>query len=325
VDEEGGQAGSVHEPVLLNEVLENLSPRSGGLYIDGTLGAGGHAKAVLDLCEPGGRLLGLDRDPQALAVARSRLEPCAERAVLLQGSYASLEVTARRHAFADVQGILLDLGLSSLQLADAQRGFSFKVDAPLDMRYDPAQEETADDLVNGLAQANLANLLYRYGEEWQSRRIARAIVAARPIVGTAHLAEVIAKAKGRRGRKGHIHPATKSFQALRIAVNHELEALEEVLPQAVRLLAQGGRLVVISFHSLEDRIVKQFMRRESRDCICPPEIPECVCGHLATLKTLTRRPIRPSSEEVSRNPRSRSARMRVAGRLPCDGNPSGAN
>jgi 16S rRNA (cytosine1402-N4)-methyltransferase len=238
--------------------------------------------------------------------------------VTVQGSYASLQEIATRQGFVGVHGILLDLGLSSLQLADQSRGFSFQVDAPLDMRYSPDREETAAHLVNQLSESDLADLLFRYGEEWQSRRIARAIVSARPIERTGRLATVVARAKGRRGR---IHPATKTFQALRIAVNRELETLERGLPQAVSLLAAGGRLAVISFHSLEDRIVKRFFRRESRDCICPPEVPRCVCGHRATVRVLTRKPIRPSAREVEENPRSRSARMRVAERLTVDSRP----
>ena len=318
MDSEDGKAWSAHRPVLTSEVLRSLDPRPGGAYIDGTLGAGGHAEAVLRLCEPGGRLLGLDTDPQALNVAGARLASVSDRVVTEQASYACVREIATRHGFVGVQGILLDLGLSSLQLADESRGFSFQVDAPLDMRYNPDQEETAAHLVNRLSESDLAELLFRYGEERQARRIARAIVSERPIERTDRLAAVVAKAKGRRER---IHPATKTFQALRIAVNRELEALEQGLPQAVSLLAAGGRLVVISFHSLEDRIVKRFFRRESQDCICPPELPRCVCGHRATVTVLTRKPIRPSAREVQENPRSRSARMRVAERLPADCRP----
>jgi 16S rRNA (cytosine1402-N4)-methyltransferase len=212
-----------------------------------------------------------------------------------------------------VDGILLDLGLSSLQLADADRGFSFQVDGPLDMRFDTtSSDSTAADLINQLSWEELADILYEYGEETQSRRVARAIIEARPLHTTRQLADVIEQAVGR--RRGRLHPATLAFQALRIAVNEELTALERALPQAVDLLVSGGRLVVIAFHSLEDRVVKRFMRRESRDCICPPELPVCTCGHEATLRVVTRGPIRPTDEEVRMNPRSRSARLRIAER-----------
>lgn len=309
----GEKKWAAHKPVLLREVIENLKPQSGGWYIDATLGAGGHAEAILAQSTPTVKLLGLDRDPQALAIARVRLQHCAGRVDIVQGNFASLENIAAERGFLGVQGILLDLGLSSLQLADENRGFSFQIDAPLDMRFDPSQGETAADLVNELLESDLADVIFQYGGERRSRRIARAIVKARPITRTARLAEVVSRAVGRRTR---IHPATKTFQALRIAVNRELEALEQVLPQAVDLLAPEGRLLVISFHSLEDRIVKRFFQHESRDCICPPELPVCMCDHRATLRIVTRRPVRPLAEEVQDNPRSRSARLRVAARLP---------
>ena len=288
-----------------------LAVRPGGVYIDGTVGGGGHAEAILESSAPDGRLLGLDRDPGALEAAGERLARFGGRAVLRHGSFARLAALAE--GFAPVDGVLLDLGLSSLQLADPARGFAFSQEGPLDMRFDPtAPGPTAADLVNGLPVKELAALLYRYGEERQAGRIAEAIVAARPLETTRQLAEVIERAVGRRGR---IHPATRTFQALRIAVNKELEALEAALPQAVDLLRPGGRLVVISFHSLEDRIVKRFLRRESRDCICPPETPVCTCGHTAQLRLLTRKPVRPDPEEVERNPRARSARLRAAERI----------
>ena len=292
--------------------MEGLIPRAHGRYVDATLGAGGHAEAILGLSAPTGELLGLDRDAQAVAIARLRLKHYDDRTVLVQGSFASLNEIAAEHGFLKVQGILLDLGLSSLQLADETRGFSFQIDSPLDMRFDPSQGATAADLVNGLSESDLADIIFRYGEERRARRIARAIVKARPIVRTSRLAEVVSRAAGRRTR---IHPATKTFQSLRIAVNRELEALEQVLPQAVSLLAPQGRLVVISFHSLEDRIVKRFFQRESRDCVCPPEAPVCMCDHRATLRVITRRPVRPTVEETQNNPRSRSARLRIAARL----------
>ncbi len=230
----------------------------------------------------------------------------------MHSSFVRLAEIARACHFVPADGVLFDLGLSSLQLADSTRGFAFMTEGPLDMRFDPtAGGPTAAALVNHLSLEELTTLLYRYGEERQARRIAEAILATRPFHTTKDLAAIVERVVGRRGR---IHPATRTFQALRIAVNDELAALEEALPQAVEILASGGRLAVISFHSLEDRLVKHFLRRESRDCICPPGTPVCVCGHRATLRLVTRKPIRPTADEVTANPRSRSARLRVAGR-----------
>ncbi len=311
----GGEPQDVHVPVLVDEVLEGLQVGPGQRIIDTTVGGGGHAIEVLSASAPDGLLLGFDRDPAALAVARSRLASYEGRFELVHSSFAQLEAVAHKHDFLPVDGVLFDLGLSSLQLADEARGFSFMTEGPLDMRFDPTgSDPTAAYLVNHLPAEELADILYRYGEERQSRRIARAIVEARPIETTSDLSDVIKQAVGR--RRGRLHPATLTFQALRIAVNDELKALEEALPQAVSLLAPGGRLVVISFHSLEDRIVKRFTRRESRDCICSKELPVCVCHHHATLQEITRKPIRPTEEEVEANPRASSARMRVAERLP---------
>ncbi|RME08288.1 MAG: 16S rRNA (cytosine(1402)-N(4))-methyltransferase RsmH, partial [Anaerolineae bacterium] len=225
-------------------------------------------------------------------------------------SYLTLPRQLQALGWESVDGILLDLGVSSMQLGDPRRGFSFREDGPLDMRFDPSADVTAAELVNTLPEEELADLIYRYGEERRSRRIARAIVASRPIESTRHLAEIIRRAVGS-GRE-RIHPATRTFQALRIAVNRELEAVEQVLPLAVEALAPGGRLAVISFHSLEDRLVKQYFRQESRDCLCPPEQVVCTCDHLASLTLVSRGAIRPDEEEVSANPRARSARLRVA-------------
>ncbi len=224
----------------------------------------------------------------------------------------SLTERLREIGWNGVDGILLDLGLSSMQLDTPERGFSFQQDAPLDMRFDPASPTTAADLVNNLPQDELADLIYRNGEERASRRIARAIVKARPLQTTRQLAAVIETVLPRKGR---IHPATQTFQALRIAVNQELERVENVLPQAVAALKSGGRLAIISFHSLEDRIVKEYFRRESRDCICPPRQPVCTCGHKATLKEITRKPITPGEAEIAANPRARSAKLRIAEKL----------
>ncbi len=300
-----------HIPVLYHEVLQFLAPKSGRRYVDGTVGAGGHAWGILEASAPSGLLLGFDRDPQALALAADYLAPFGERVRLIHASFASLLTVLHQQGWEQVDGILLDLGLSSMQLDTPERGFSFQQDAPLDMRFDPSTPVTAADLINTLSEGELADLFYRYGEEPAARRIAHAIVRARPLHTTAELAHLV---EGLIPRRGPIHPATRVFQALRIAVNRELEALEQVLPQAVQALAPGGRLVVIAFHSLEDRIVKEFFRRESRDCLCPPRQPLCTCGHRATLHILTPKPVVPGAEEIARNSRARSARLRCAER-----------
>ena len=300
-----------HIPVLLDEVLTGLNPQPGQRFIDGTVGAGGHTEAILKATAPDGQVLAMDADPAALDIARQRLAPYGDRVRLVHANFSQLATLAHDHHFVPVHGVLLDLGLSSIQLSAGERGFSFQNEGPLDMRYDPGGPTTAADLVNNLPQEELADLLYRFGEERRSRAIARAIVAARPLHTTRQLAEVVAQAVG--GRRGaRIHPATRTFQALRIAVNDELGALSRALPAAVSLLAPAGRLAVISFHSLEDRIVKDFFRQESRDCLCPPEQPTCTCGHRATLRIITRKPIRASSREIAANPRARSAKLRVA-------------
>jgi len=309
-----------HVPVMYDVVLAQLALKPGDHVIDGTLGGAGHALGMLQATAPDGRLLGLDSDPKAIARARERLAPFRQRVVLVQSSFRTLETVVCTQHFPSADGVLLDLGLSSYQLAAPERGFSFVKDGPLDMRFDPDQGQTAADLVNQLSEEELAEILYRYGEERKSRRIARAIVAAGPLETTLELADVIARAVGgsqrRSGRRTRrLHPATRSFQALRIAVNDELGALEAVLPQAVGALRPGGRIVVISFHSLEDRVVKRFFRREAKDCICPPEQPVCNCQHQPTLRVITRRPLRPDELEVAQNPRARSARLRVAERL----------
>jgi len=303
-----------HTPVLYQNVLSALQLRPGERYIDGTVGAGGHARGILEGSSPDGLLLGLDRDPDALRKAGQTRAAFGDRCFLRQSSYADMAQQAAWLGWERIYGILLDLGLSSMQLADARRGFSFQLDGPLDMRFDREVGPTAEDLVNTLAERELVRILSEYGEEPRSRTVARAIVAARPLHTTGELANVVAAAAAR-SRSG-LHPATRTFQALRIAVNGELDMLADGLQAAVDLLQPGGRLAVIAFHSLEDRIVKQFFNRERRDCICPPEQPVCTCGHRATLKVITRHPERPSEAEQRRNPRSRSARLRVAERLP---------
>lgn len=302
-----------HLPVLYQQVLQALQPFSPGRFIDGTVGAGGHSWGILNASGPEGKVLGCDLDPLALAIAREKLSPFGSRAILVQSSYTELVVEMRRLGWEQVNGIVIDLGVSSMQIDTAARGFSFLAEGPLDMRFSPSQQVSADDLINHLPEAELATILWKYGEEQQSRRIARAICAARPLHTTLELAEVIRKASV--GKPGRIHPATRTFQALRIAVNEELQAIEKVLPRAVEALAPGGRFAVISFHSLEDRLVKQFFRRESKDCICPPEQPVCTCGHKASIREMSRKPIEADEEEIKQNPRSRSARLRVVEKL----------
>jgi 16S rRNA (cytosine1402-N4)-methyltransferase len=305
-----------HAPVLTEEVVRHLAVQPGGRYVDCTTGAGGHAKAILEAADPGGLLLGLDADPLAIETAAQTLAKFGNSVRLLHSNFRDLARACRLNSFVPVHGVLFDLGVSSMQLSDRARGFSFQVEAPLDMRFSPGQTLTADDIVNGYDEAPLAEVIWRFGEEVASRRIARAIIRARPIRTTTGLAGVVSRAA--RGPHHRIHPATRTFQALRIAVNDELAALESGLEQARDILGHGGRLVVVSFHSLEDRIVKQFLQRESRDCICPPDEPACVCHHRASLRILTKRTVTPTAEEVALNPRSRSARLRAAEKLAGD-------
>lgn len=309
-----------HTPVLRDEVLEGLQPAPGKQYIDGTVGGGGHTIAILQRIAPGGQLLGIDADPAALAATRARLhELSAEvsaQARLVHGNFADMQSLALTHGMDAVDGILLDLGVSSYQLDTPVRGFSFAQDGPLDMRMDPSYEETAATLLAGLKEQEIADIIYRYGEERFSRRIARRIVQQReqqPIQTTHQLAEIVRQAmpghKGKGRRHEPIHPATRTFQALRIAVNGELERLEQALPQAVQLLRPGGRLVVISFHSLEDRIVKWFFRAESG--YGGSEAPD----RPVQLRIITKKPVEAQEEERETNPRSRSARLRAAERI----------
>ncbi len=302
-----------HISVLYKDIIAALRPKRSGKYVDATVGAGGHAWGLLDSSSPDGQLLGLDLDPRALELANQRLASFSGRFTLLHSSYTSLLQSLQRLGWDHVDGIVIDLGVSSMQIDSPERGFSFLKDGPLDMRFDPSQQTSASDLVNTLPEADLADILWKYGDERLSRRIARAIVANRPFRTTLELAGCIEKSIGK--SSGKIHPATRSFQALRIAVNGELDSLEEFLPQAIEALAPEGRLAVISFHSLEDRIVKQFFRKESSDCICPPEQLVCTCGHKASIKEITRHPIKADEEEKENNPRARSARLRIAEKL----------
>ena len=302
-----------HVSVLYNHIISALRPESPGRYVDATVGAGGHAKGILETSAPLGELLGLDLDPRALEIASQRLLSFSPRVHLVHSSYTLLLQALQSLGWDHVDSIVIDLGVSSMQIDNPERGFSFQKDGPLDMRFDPSQPISADTLVNSLPENELADILWQYGDERLSYRIARQIVAHRPLHTTAELAEVIKKAVGKSG--GKIHPATRSFQALRIATNGELNALTEFLPQAIDALKPGGRLAAISFHSLEDRIVKQYFRRESTDCICPPDQPVCTCDHKAQIKEITRHPIEADEEEIQQNPRARSARLRVAERL----------
>jgi 16S rRNA (cytosine1402-N4)-methyltransferase len=301
-----------HIPVLVNETIQALAVQLGGRYVDCTLGGGGHAVAILEHSSPGGQLLGIDADPQAIKVAEAKLQAYKDSTLLINDNFVNLQAICIRYDFYPVHGILFDLGLSSIQL-DSNRGFSFQHDAPLDMRLSPSQEITTADIVNTSSEAELAHIIATYGEEAHSHQIARRIVQERPMETTRQLVQAIEQAVG--GRKGKIHPATKTFQALRIAVNHELDHLETALKQAINLLGFAGRLVVISYNSLEDRIVKQLMQRESKDCICPPETLTCVCGHTACLRLINKKVITPSPIEVRLNPRSRSAKLRAAERI----------
>ncbi|MFH1646843.1 MAG: 16S rRNA (cytosine(1402)-N(4))-methyltransferase RsmH [Chloroflexota bacterium] len=305
-------SASSHTPVLLSEALRALAVQPGGRYVDCTLGSGGHAAAILDHSSPGGQLLGIDADPNAIEATKERLQHYRDSIKLVHDNFVNLQSICIKYDFFPVHGIIFDLGLSSLQLNGNGRGFSFQHDAPLDMRFDTRQKVTAADIVNSTSEARLAHLIRAYGEESHSHRIARLIVQHRPIETTRQLAQLIESAIGRRGR---LHPATKTFQALRIAVNHELEHLEAALRQAVDLLGYEGRLVVISYHSLEDRIVKQFMQKEARGCICPPEVPACICGHTPRLRLINKKVVTPSSAEIDINPRSRSAKLRAAERI----------
>ncbi len=313
-----------HQPVLQAEILTGLHLQTGYNIVDGTLGAGGHARAVLNCTAPTGRLLGLDVDPIALQIAQTRLQAHVERVEIVQANFDQLQTIVLQRAFKPIHAIILDLGVSSMQLDQAERGFSFQHNGPLDMRMGPKTTQTAAKLVNTMPEADLADLIYRYGEERKSRQIAKAILKARPLQTTLELAEIIGRtlnggrwtptsvgrsATSRKSAK--THPATRTFMALRIAVNDELGSLERFLPQALDLLTSGGRLGIISFHSLEDRLIKHYFQQEARGCICSPEQPVCTCQHDKRLKIITAKPIVASEAEIAQNPRSRSAKLRI--------------
>ncbi len=300
---------SSHTPVLVNEVIEALRVTPEGRYVDCTLGEGGHTAAII---EHGGQVLGIDIDPKAIEIARHRLFSYGNKAILINNNFENLENICSSAGFTSSDGILFDLGMSSNQISDPHRGFSFKSEGPLKMCFDPYQELTAETIVNDYPEDEIAKIIKSYGEEPKSKAIAKAIVKNRPINTTTELASLISRVVGYRGR---IHPATRTFQAIRIAVNRELERIKSALKQAVNVLAANGRLVVISFHSLEDRLVKDYFRRESQKCICPPQTPMCICNHQARIKLITKRVITPSDAEMRANPLSRSAKMRVAERI----------
>jgi 16S rRNA (cytosine1402-N4)-methyltransferase len=308
----GSEAICRHVPVLLEEVLEGLAIRQGGVYLDGTIGWGGHTSRILQMYEDT-RVIGLDHDAGALEAVSRKLANFGDRVLLFHSDFRQLDKVLDEAGFGLVDGALMDLGVSSMQLEDSDRGFSFAQDGPLDMRMNPDSGVAASEIVNTWAQTDLANLIYRYGEEKRSRAIAAAIVRTReasPIENTLQLADLISSVPGM-GRVRNIHPATRTFQALRIEVNDELDAVRQVIPVGVERLTPGGRLAIISFHSLEDRIVKRSFRELESPCRCPKEFPECRCGKVSAGKVLTRRPVVPSEEEIMVNPRSRSAKLRV--------------
>jgi len=307
-----------HTPVMGREVIEYLAPAAGGLYVDATVGGGGHTLAILENSGPDGRVIGIDRDGEAIEAAGKLLAGYAGRVTLVRDDFRNVREVLRGLGIGRVDGVVADLGVSAHQLLTPERGFSFSHDAPLDMRMDRSGGATAADLVATLDERELASIFRRYGEERFARRIAGAIVRRRklhPVETTGELAAIILDAVPARFRSGKIHPATRVFQALRIAVNDELAGLAEGLRGFVDVLAEGARMVIISFHSLEDRVVKETMREFARGCVCPREVPRCVCGRTPVLRILTRRVVRPSEAEVASNPRSRSAKLRAAEKL----------
>ncbi|MHC1696578.1 MAG: 16S rRNA (cytosine(1402)-N(4))-methyltransferase RsmH [Geobacteraceae bacterium] len=310
--------GFRHISVLYEEVFHYLQPHSGGVYVDGTLGGAGHARGILESSAPDGILLGFDRDREALAAAAERLAAYGERIRLFHENYAFLPEVLAREGIASIDGMLLDVGVSSHQLDKAERGFSFQQDAPLDMRMDGSTGRSAADLVNSLSEKELEQVLWDFGEERWARRIASMIVAARneaPITTTSRLVDLVKGAIPRARWEARLHPATRTFQALRIAVNDELSSLERGLVAGIESLKKGGRIVVISFHSLEDRIVKNVFNEFARGCICPKSVPRCVCGKVPVLRKLTGKPVVAGPEEIAANPRSRSAKLRAAEKL----------
>ena len=307
-----------HEPVLLRETLDLLAPKRGEIVVDATVGNGGHAELLLEAVGAEGRVVGIDRDPHALEAAGRLLSRFGNAFVAVRGNHRELGGLLEKAGIDAVDRILFDLGLSSLQLDDAARGFSFRADGPLDMRMDPSSGRTAADLLATLTEQELRQILWRFGEERHSRKIAREIVRRRtehPLQRTHQLTELIERTVGPQARRFRIHAATRTFQALRIAVNEELVGLEALIEEAVLLLRPGGRVAVISFHSLEDRPVKHSFKALAHRCTCPPRLPVCGCGRQDLVRILTPRPVRPNAVEVDRNSRARSAKLRVVERL----------
>ena len=305
-----------HEPVLPDRVLEFLVPalHGGGVFLDATLGRAGHARLVLDAA-PAAQLVGIDRDPASLEESRAHLAPFEGRVRLVRDGFENLQAILERLGDAPLRGVLFDLGVSSPQLDEASRGFGYRTSGPLDMRMDPSQSLSANDVVNTYGERDLERVISRYGEERFARRIARSVVASRPIGSTTELAEIVKNAIPAATRRTGGHPARRTFQALRIEVNDELGALERALSPAVEALEPGGRAVVISYHSLEDRIVKRTFAGAAKGCVCPPDFPVCTCGARASVRVLTRRPVVPTTEESDRNPRARSAKLRAVEKL----------
>ena len=306
-----------HESVLAKEILQHLHPREDGLIVDGTLGNGGHTELILKNTAPGLRVLGIDRDEQAIERAGKRLAPFRNRVTLVHGNFSDIKNILKKANVMNVDGLLLDLGVSSPQLDSPERGFSFMRNGPLDMRMDSTQKTTAADLLVKLSDEELVLVIKEYGEERFAKRIVRAIRKAQeqnPITTTLQLSNIVSGVT-HTPRPAKIHPATRTFQALRIAVNNELEHIKSALSDSLKVLSASARIMVISFHSLEDRIVKNFFKDEEKGCVCPPRLPVCACGHKTRLKIITRRPVTPASEEVKRNPRASSSKLRVAERV----------
>ncbi len=310
----GGDFPVFHQPVLLAESVQDLMLQDGGTYVDGTTGEGGHSEAILQTEPQVKFVLGIDWDRRSLETAQARLAGFGSRFIPALGNYAVMADLAADRGITSFDGVLLDLGFSSRQIEGPGYGLSFQVDEPLDMRYDPDGALTAEEIVNTYSEQELGHLIRRYGEEPRGMRIARAIISERPVATTGQLASVVGVVLGRRPGQ-RVNPATRTFQALRIAVNDELSNIERGLDAAVGLLAPGGRLVVIGYHSLEDRIVKSYFNREAATCVCPPELPVCTCGQTPRLSIINRRVIKPSNEEIQFNPRSRSAKLRIAQRI----------
>ena len=307
-----------HIPIMVNEVIDYLGCSPGKTYVDGTLGGGGHAQAILQHIGPSGSFIGIDRDPDAIAWAHNTLHRFQSNIQLYNDDFARLPQILSLAGRKQVDGILLDLGLSLYQLEGSGRGFSFLRDEPLDMRMNPEERHSAEDIVNGFSERDLADLIFRYGEETWAKRVARAILRARHsgrIRSSLRLAEIVKEAIPPKHRPRRIHAATRTFQAIRIAVNHELESLEQLLNHSADLLNPKGRLCVLSFHSLEDRMVKQHFRAMARGCDCPPDFPVCVCGKIPQIRILTKKPVMCAPAEVEANPMARSAKLRAFERL----------